>query len=122
MLFFIWSLIATAAYAAVANAAVANACNAADAVIHSRKGSTFASVFRSYGGFYVSKSSYERKIVDNMNLSPSCAVCYGDAYICGWSNCKMSCMREGKRCDACLQRMGCIDAVNKCTGFPAAKL
>ena len=111
------SLLATAAYAAVANAAVANACTPADATIHAKRGHTFPTVFRSYGGFYVSKSSYEEKIVDNMHLSPSCAACYGSAYICGWKNCKMSCMREGKRCNACLKRMGCIEAVNKCTGF-----
>lgn len=92
-------------------------CNATDRIIYAKRGHTFAKVFRSFGGFSVSKSAYQKAIVDFMHLSPTCAECYGQAYICGWDNCKMKCAMAGSRCDKCLGKAGCIDACNKCTKF-----
>ena len=92
-------------------------CNATDRIIYTKRGHTFAKVFRSFGGFSVSKSAYAKAIVDFMHLSPTCAECYSDAYICGWNNCKMKCAMAGPRCDKCLEKAGCIDACNKCTKF-----
>jgi len=82
--------------------AVAGVCNTHDKSIYSLKGSTFPTLFRSFGSIFVSKSSYEDSIVTQVGLSRSCAVCYGDAYICGYDNCKMMCAVASRHCDACL--------------------
>ena len=92
-------------------------CNATDRIIYTKRGHTFAKVFRSFGGFSVSKSAYEKAIVNFMHLSSSCAACYGQAYICGWDHCVVKCAVAGPRCDKCLERAGCIDECNKCTKF-----
>ena len=92
-------------------------CSRTDAIIYQKKGHTFPTVFRSFGGLYTSKASYEEKIVQFMHLSPSCASCYGDAYICGYERCKWKCIRAGEACDKCLTRRGCIDQTQRCTGF-----
>lgn len=92
-------------------------CKPSDASIYKAIGHTFPSLFRSYGGLYTSKASYEQQIVENVKLSPSCASCYGDAYICGYDKCKWKCIREGKSCDVCLEKMGCIEENKRCTGF-----
>ena len=55
-------------------------CNEADRVIYGKLGSTFATLFRSYAGWTVSKAAYEERIVKEVKLSPACAACYGDAY------------------------------------------
>lgn len=93
------------------------ACNSTDAIIYTKKGTTFPAVFRSFGGFSVSKAAYERAIVEHMHLSPSCAACYGTAYICGWDSCKRKCVFAGERCDKCLHEAKCIENAQKCTGF-----
>jgi hypothetical protein len=92
-------------------------CNATDRIIYTKRGHTFAQVFRSFGGFSVSKSAYQKAIVDFMHLSPTCAECYSTAYICGWDHCVVKCAMAGPRCDKCLEKAGCIDACNKCTKF-----
>ncbi len=93
------------------------ACDASDKVIHKEKGKTFPVEFRKLGGFSVSKSAYEDAIVEKFALSPACASCFGDAYICGWSLCRWKCVLPGLICDACLIAANCISECNKCTGF-----
>lgn len=92
-------------------------CNQHDVEIYNQKGTTFQTVFRTFGGMFVSQESYERTIVDQMGLSASCARCYGDAYTCGYSNCKMSCAWAGSSCDTCLADHQCSQVCNQCTGF-----
>ena len=92
-------------------------CNDADRAIYARDGDTFPARFRSFAGVTVSKSSYESQIVRATALSASCASCYGEAYICGWDNCRWSCVTAGASCNACLGSSGCVSACNACTGF-----
>lgn len=92
-------------------------CTPQDRAIWTREGHTWSHVFRAFGGLWVSQSSYEERVRDATGLTSACASCYGDAYICGYSNCKWSCMREGMACDACLTEQKCIENCNKCTGF-----
>ena len=92
-------------------------CSPSDALIYAHLGTTFPAVFRALGGWYVSRTAYERRIVARVGLSEGCAQCYGAAYVCGWSNCKMACVSASERCDACLAAAGCIEACEKCTGF-----
>lgn len=92
-------------------------CNPSDTIIYKAIGHTFPTLFRSYGGLYTSKASYEQQIVEHVKLSPPCASCYGDAYICGYDKCKWKCIREGESCDVCLEKMKCIEENKQCTGF-----
>ena len=92
-------------------------CSSADALIYAHLGTTFPAEFRALGGWYVSRTAYERKIVARVGLSEGCARCYGAAYLCGWRNCKMACVSASERCDACLATAGCVEARDKCTGF-----
>jgi hypothetical protein len=92
-------------------------CNDQDLKIFQARGSEFPIRFRQYGGFFVTKSSYISALQQNEGLSLSCASCYGDAYICGFENCKMSCVSWGKLCERCLTQYGCKRACDVCTGF-----
>lgn len=92
-------------------------CTAGDRLIYNAAGNTFQSRMRTFGGAFVSKSEYEEQVVKYYGLSAKCSTCYGDAYICGYDNCKWSCFTEGEKCDICLVEHGCIRAVSKCTGF-----
>ena len=88
-----------------------------DRKIHQEKGSTFPTLFRSFGGLFVSKASYEETIVNEVGLSSACAACYGAAYICGFNNCKLKCYLYGSACDLCLKTYDCSQTCNKCTGI-----
>jgi hypothetical protein len=98
-------------------AAVASSCNKRDFAIYERIGPTFEERFRSFGGLWVSRDAYVDKIVNQVGLSRTCASCYGDAYICGWDNCKSACFRAGSSCTACLEAAKCIAECKKCTNF-----
>lgn len=102
---------------AVAAAATTNNCNAQDKRIYREKGSEFPTLFRSYGGLTVTRAAYERRIVEEVHLSASCASCYGAAYLCGWNNCKWACASEGMLCDGCLVDHSCIQACDACTAY-----
>lgn len=92
-------------------------CNHKDRDIYKQKGHTFETKFRSFGGLFVSQSNYEGKVAKEMGLSKPCSRCYGDAYTCGYNNCKSSCWRESPACTTCLKDSGCTDKCNQCTGF-----
>lgn len=112
-----WLLLFLVAVTATSGGGGAGKCNKQDRAIWTREGHTWSHTFRSFGGIWVSQSSYEEKVRDATGLTQGCAKCYGDAYICGRSNCKWSCMTEGVACDACLTEQKCIENCNKCTGF-----
>ena len=92
-------------------------CSKADRAIWVRNGHLWPHQFRQYGGLWTSQSSYEEQVVAATGLTRTCATCYGEAYICGYSNCKWSCATEGPSCDSCLVQEGCIGNCNQCTGF-----
>jgi hypothetical protein len=93
------------------------ACNQEDKAVFARKGNSFPALFRSFGGLTVGKDAYVSRIQSEVGLSAACAECYGAAYMCGWVNCKYSCITAGISCDACLLQYKCISVCNKCTGF-----
>lgn len=93
-------------------------CNANDKKIFKKDGATFTSHrFRAFGGMFVTKSAFEKKISQETGLSAQCASCYGDSYICGYDNCKFRCAMEGDSCTTCLNAAHCIETCNRCTGF-----
>jgi hypothetical protein len=92
-------------------------CDANDMKIFEKDGATFTSRFRSFGGMFVSKSDFEKKVSQATGLSAQCASCYGDSYICGYDNCKWKCAMEGDSCTSCLHAAHCIETCNRCTGF-----
>lgn len=100
----------------VADATVGK-CSKADRAIWTRNGHLWPHQFRQYGGMFTSKSSYEEQVAAATGLTRTCTSCYGEAYICGYSNCKWSCATEGSSCDSCLVQEGCIGNCNQCTGF-----
>lgn len=96
----------------------AGICNHNDREIYKTKGKDFPDLFRSFGGLFVSQSSYEDKIKKETGLSALCARCYGDAYICGFDNCKMACaLQLNTRCKDCLSDHDCTQKCDECTGF-----
>lgn len=97
-------------------------CNSKDYQIYKTKGADFPHKFRALGGAFVSKSSYETAVAEVSGLSPSCARCYGDAYICGWNNCKWDCATESKQCQVCLTNNKCIEDCDLCTEFKKIKI
>lgn len=99
--------------------AVAFRCNDADYAIYRAKGSTFSTLFRSYGGLFTYQSTFEESVVQGTGLSSTCATCYGDSYICGYNNCKYKCALAGNSCTRCLDAAQCIRACDECTGFNA---
>lgn len=94
-----------------------SACNDNDRKIHASVGKTFKTLFRSFAGLWVSKSSYEVKIQKAIGLSPTCSQCYGKAYMCAWASCKRSCYYESEECDQCLLDNKCTTDCDTCTGF-----
>lgn len=98
-------------------ALAAAACTERDRLIYRAKGTTFQHMFRSFGGLWTSRARYEDKVRIATGLSRACSSCYGEAYVCGFEQCKWDCMEEGDECNKCLAKEGCIDACNKCTGF-----
>lgn len=92
-------------------------CTLRDSLIYYRYGHVFPRLFRSFAGMSVTKSAYEKRIVKETGLSKECATCYGDAYICGWSNCKWPCVSAGHACNVCLDEYKCTTDCNECTGF-----
>jgi hypothetical protein len=97
--------------------ASAGKCTAKDGEVYAKIGTTFPSLFRSFAGLTVSKSSYEDRIVRETKLSPACASCYGDAMMCGWNSCRWSCSVAGSYCDTCLLDNHCTQTCEQCTGF-----
>lgn len=95
----------------------AGVCNHKDAKIYKRLGVTFPKLFRSFGGLTVSKSEYTERIVREVHLSEPCALCYADAYICGWDNCFWACKTPSLDCDQCLVKNDCVSQCEKCTGL-----
>lgn len=94
-----------------------NVCTAADRRIWVAKGAQWPHQFRDLGGLFVSKSSYEESVRQLTGLSEPCSQCYGEAYICGYDNCKWSCSSEGPSCVDCLTNAHCISRCDACTGF-----
>ena len=92
-------------------------CNHKDHAIFARRGGEFPTLFRGFGGITVSKDAYVEDICHATGLTRSCATCYGDAYMCGWSNCKWDCVSPGPDCDKCLTHYKCDVNCNKCTKF-----
>lgn len=92
-------------------------CSSKDAAIHHARKSEFPMLFRSFAGMSVTKRAYEARIVKETGLTSSCAVCYGDAYICGWNSCKWPCVSAGNSCNHCLEKYKCAIDCDKCTGF-----
>ena len=92
-------------------------CTENDRLIYKQIGHTFSSEFRKFGGIFVYKEDFEQEVISKTNLSPQCAMCYGEAYICGYDNCKWRCITENESCTNCLISAKCIDNCNKCTGF-----
>lgn len=92
-------------------------CNVQDRLVYKQIGETFPSKFRSFGGWSVSKSSFESSVREYAGLSKPCSECFGDAYICGYNNCFWSCSSAGETCNRCLIEEKCTENVNKCTGF-----
>lgn len=91
-------------------------CNAADEAIIARLGDTFEARFEDFGGLFVSKASYEYKVQRAVGVSPLCSTCFGDAYICGWNNCKMDCATSvsSSACKQCLRSHQCVQNCEKC--------
>jgi len=94
-----------------------NQCNRSDKLIYKKTGHEFKALFRTFGGLWVTRNSYIAKVMDATSLSYKCSQCYGDAYICGYKNCKWNCIEDGEKCDACLIKHKCIEECNKCTGL-----
>jgi len=92
-------------------------CTLTDDAIHARIGNTFAARFRSFGGLTVSKAAFEEHVRKDTGMTALCAACYGNAYICGWDDCKSDCWNTGAECDACLIRYHCTQDVVACTGW-----
>lgn len=88
-----------------------------DRRIYAKSGDTFPFEFRKLGGFSVSKTAYEEAISNKFGISQSCAVCYGNAYICGWDNCAVQCAFAGQMCSKCLDEAKCVQNCDICTGF-----
>jgi hypothetical protein len=115
-----WAILVASALAVAApvpRTTPVNSCSPVDRIIYQRHGHDFPTLFRSFGGLWVSQDAYVTKVMAATGLTPPCAACYGEAYTCGFAHCKWSCARAGGRCDRCLQREGCIGAVFRCTGF-----
>lgn len=93
------------------------ACNAHDVIIYKKRHREFKKLFRSFGGMWTSKKSYNQKIIDAVGFSRSCASCYSEAYMCGFHSCWQVCYEEGEKCDVCLVRYKCVENCNKCTKF-----
>jgi len=98
-------------------AALSTHCTESDRRIYTLRGHEFPALFRSYAGLTVSRTSYEERIASEIGLSPSCAQCYGEAYICGWNSCKWKCVSDGDVCNVCLGEYHCIENCNQCTGL-----
>ena len=92
-------------------------CNSDDLKVYNDHGSEFPLRFRMHAGMFVTRREYIQAIHEKEGLSTPCAECYGDAYICGWTHCKMDCMSQDKICDKCLSENECSQACNTCTGF-----
>lgn len=92
-------------------------CNHHDVQIFRRDGAHFEAKFRALGGMTVSQSEYVDAVAHASGLTRPCAECYGEAYMCGWNNCKWECSTAGPSCDKCLQEADCIEECDKCTGF-----
>lgn len=92
-------------------------CNKQDAIIYKAIGHTFPTLFRTFAGLWVSQAEYEVRIQEVVKLSAPCSQCYGDAYTCGWNNCKRACIYPSSTCDQCLFDYGCSTACNACTHF-----
>lgn len=92
-------------------------CNQADFAVYAKHGAEFPFRFRQYGGLFVDRDEYIEAIRVNEGLTKECATCYGDAYICGWNNCKLSCVLQDEVCDTCLINHQCKQDCDKCTGF-----
>lgn len=92
-------------------------CNTNDKDIYHRIGHTFSTKFREFGGLFVWKSDFQAKVESKIGLSPICAACYADAYICGYDNCKWTCRNDNDACTECLLKSKCIENCAKCTGF-----
>lgn len=93
------------------------ACTAADRAIWLDHGAQWPHQFRELGGLFVSTSSYEERVRHLTGMSEACSKCYGQAYDCGYDNCKWSCSTEGPSCVECLTTAGCISRCDTCTGF-----
>ena len=96
---------------------VASLCNSDDRAIYAHRGAEFPALFRSFGGISVTKSAFVARIQRETGLSAQCAQCYGDAYICGWNNCKWNCVTAGSDCDSCLKGHACKSTCDTCTGL-----
>jgi len=93
-------------------------CNDHDKDIYRILGPQFKSLFRSLVGWWPpSRETYITNVQTVSGLSMYCATCYGDAYICGYNNCKLACLTAGNACDKCLELYECAQNCNKCTGF-----
>ncbi len=100
-------------------ASASGACDSVDLQIYRNRGGAagFAARFRTFGGLFVSREEFESAIMADTGLSTACASCYGASYVCGKSNCMLSCGLAGERCDRCLREYNCTRDCNKCTGF-----
>lgn len=92
-------------------------CTPADRRLWVEKGAQWPHQFRDLGGLFVSTSSYEERVRHLTGMSEACSQCYGQAYNCGYDNCKWSCSSEGPSCVECLTQAGCIARCDACTGF-----
>lgn len=110
-------LLVVAGMVTTAAAAATNKCTKKDLAIWKREGHTWSHKFRQFGGIWVYQPAFEEKVRSATGLSAECARCYGDAYTCGYDQCKWSCMSEGSSCDSCLVQQKCTENCNKCTGF-----
>lgn len=100
----------------------AGVCNHNDREIYKTRGKDFPDIFRSFGGLFVSQSSYEDKVKKETHLSAPCTRCYGEAYICGFDNCKIACaLKLNARCKDCLSTYNCTQKCDECTGFTSTK-
>lgn len=93
-------------------------CNPHDLNVYQKHGNEFPRRFRQYAGMFVTRSQYIESLHKYEGLSTPCAECYGDAYICGWTNCKMDCVSQDKICNKCLRENDCTQKCDACTGFP----
>jgi hypothetical protein len=93
------------------------ACTAADRRIWLEHGAQWPHQFRDLGGLFVSTASYEERVRHLTGMTEACSQCYGQAYNCGYDNCKWSCATEGPSCVECLTTAGCISRCDVCTGF-----
>jgi hypothetical protein len=96
-------------------------CNANDKAIFALRGQDFPTLFRQFGGLTVGQDAYVAKIQKAVGLSLECSVCYGKAYMCGWSHCKWDCLTAGDACDACLTKHKCNTECDKCTEYNGKK-